>query len=116
MRYGRHLRHRRHSRHERHGTKIREFLNGPLTTEIPLSKTVATGALLEIQSTTEGGEEPYSYVWEKDGAVVAGQTGAKLSIASAAAGNAGSYTVTVTDAIGISVTSDECAVTVTAAP
>lgn len=116
MRYGRHLRHLRYSRHERHGTKAREFLNGPMTTDIPASKSVATGALLEIQSTTEGGTEPYSYVWKKGDAVVAGQTGAKLSIASAAAGDAGSYTVTVTDAIGISVTSDECAVTVTAAP
>ena len=116
MRYGRHLRHRRHSRHERHGTKIREFLNGELTTSVPASLTVAEAALLEIRADVEGGVAPYTYVWKKGGSVVAGQTGSKLSIKSAATGDAGSYTVTVTDDGGTSVTSNACVVAVTATP
>lgn len=113
MRYGRHLRHRRHSRHERWGTKLRENAAGPLTVSIPATLSVATGAALNIAGTVTGGLQPLTYAWKKGSTAVGGNT-PTYNVPAAAAGNAGSYTLTVTDAAGKSVTSNACAVTVTA--
>lgn len=112
MRYGRHLRHRRHSRHERHGTKIREFMAGPIVVSIPATATAAVGATLTINATVTGGLAPLTYQWKKDGANVSGATSKNFTKATATAGDSGSYTLTVTDAAGKSVTSSACAATV----
>ena len=47
------------------------------------------------------GAEPLSYVWSKGGTVVAGQTAANLSVASAALLDAGVYAVEVRNAVGV---------------
>lgn len=112
MRYGRHLRHRRHSRHERHGTKIREFMAGPIVVSIPATATAAAGATLTINATVSGGLTPLTYQWKKDGVNISGATSKNFTKATAAAGDSGSYTLTVTDAAGKSVTSSACAATV----
>lgn len=112
MRYGRHLRHRRHSRHERHGTKIREFMAGPIVVSIPATATAAVGATLTINATVAGGLAPLTYQWKKGGVNVSGATSKNFTKATAAAGDSGSYTLTVTDAAGKSVTSNACAATV----
>lgn len=112
MRYGRHLRHRRHSRHERHGTKIREFMAGPIVVSIPATATAAVGATLTINATVAGGLTPLTYQWKKDGANVSGAISKDFTKATAAAGDSGSYTLTVTDAAGKSVTSNACTATV----
>lgn len=113
MRYGRHLRHRRHSRHERWGFKLRENAAGPLTVSIPATLSVATGAAINIAGTITGGVKPLTHVWKKGSTVVGGNS-PNYNVPTAAAGNAGSYTLTVTDAAGKSVTSNACTVTVTA--
>lgn len=111
MRYGRHLRHLRHSRYERYGTGKREKMAGPLTVSIPASLSVAVGAAININGTISGGVAPLSYAWKKGSTSVGGNS-PSYNVPTAAAGNAGSYTLTVTDATGKSVTSNPCAVTV----
>jgi pectin methylesterase-like acyl-CoA thioesterase len=61
------------------------------------------------------GTPPLAYQWKKDGANVAGGTGATLAFPSAAAADAGSYTVTIANTYG-NVTSSAAALTVTTAP
>lgn len=112
MRYGRHLRHLRHLRHERHDTKGREFMAGPIKATIPATATAAVGATLSIAGTVTGGLAPLTYQWKKGGTNVSGQTAKNFSKATAAAGDSGSYTLTVTDAAGKSVTSNACTATV----
>ena len=115
MRYGRHLRHRRHSRHERWGFKLRENAAGPLTVSLPATLTVTVGDAINIAGTITGGVAPLSYAWKKGSTAVGGNS-PTYNVPTAAAGNAGSYTLTVTDATGKFVTSNACAVTVNAAP
>lgn len=97
-------------------TVIVENLDAQLsfTTDLPPTKTVATGSALSMNVVVEGGTAPYSYVWKKDGTTVSGQTTATFNKASAASGDAGSYTCVVTDSATTpaSVTSSSCAVTV----
>ena len=112
MRYGRHLRHRRHSRHEHYGTKIREFMVGPIVVSIPATATAAVGATLTINATVSGGLAPLTYQWKKGGTNVSSATSKNFTKATAAAGDSGSYTLTVTDAAGKSVTSNACTATV----
>jgi subtilisin-like proprotein convertase family protein len=47
-------------------------------------------------STTASGSGPFTYVWKKDGVVIAGQTGSSITIQKLAGTNAGVYTVEVT--------------------
>ncbi|EEY5789818.1 hypothetical protein ERU29_15240 [Escherichia coli] len=84
------------------------------TTNLPSTKTVATGAALTMSVAVTGGTTPYTYAWKKDGSVVSGQTTATFNKASAASGDAGSYTCEVTDSAGtpVKITSNACAVTV----
>ncbi|MHA3773686.1 hypothetical protein ACXR0O_19295 [Verrucomicrobiota bacterium sgz303538] len=46
------------------------------------------------------GAGPFTYVWRKDGAVIAGASGPQLLIGSVTAAEAGTYTVTATNAMG----------------
>lgn len=85
------------------------------TTNLATTKSVATGASLDLAVAVEGGETPYAYVWKKGGVVIAGKTTASVVInATAASGDAGTYTCEVTDAAGTKITSASCVVTVTA--
>ena len=62
-----------------------------------------------------GGTAPYAYQWLKDGQPIEGATAAFYSLAAATAGNAGSYSVRVTNAAG-SVTSAAATLSVVDSP
>ncbi len=88
-----------------------------LTTDLPSTQSVATGATLTLGPVVAaGGTAPYTYVWKKGSTVISGATTATYTKATAAAGDAGTYTVTVTDSstVADTVVSTPCVVTVTA--
>ncbi len=70
----------------------------------PQSQTVPTGSSA-LFSVTATGHPALTYQWYFNGAAISGATASSYSLASAQSGNAGSYTVTVTNAVG-SVTSN----------
>lgn len=92
---------------------IREgVLEGPPTITVqPLSQSVAAGGAIEFSVTVTAAPEP-TYQWYRDGTAIDGATSETLSLESVNSGNAGSYTVTVTNDLG-SVTSDAATLSVT---
>ena len=76
----------------------------------PASGDVPLGGSLTL-TVTASGTDPLSYQWSKDGSAIPGATGASHTISGAASGDAGDYTVTVTNAGG-SVTSAAATVVV----
>ncbi|WP_164472877.1 InlB B-repeat-containing protein [Cohnella candidum] len=70
----------------------------------PADQTVTQGQSASF-SVTAGGDEPLSYQWKKDGTNINGANAATFTIASAQSGDAGVYTVEVTNGGG-SVTSN----------
>ena len=87
-----------------------------LTTNLPATKTFATNVSLTLGPVVpSGGVAPYTYVWKKGSTVISGATTATYTKATAASGDAGTYTVTVTDSATVpdSVVSTPCVVTVT---
>lgn len=89
-------------------------LAAPALTTAPVGLAVEIGqpALLAVGASGSG---PLTYRWQRNGVDVAGATAPVLRIASAQAGDAGDYTVTVSNGVG-SVTSDAAALVVTPAP
>lgn len=89
-----------------------------LTTDLPATQSVATGATLTLGPVVAvGGVAPYTYVWKKGSTVISSATTATYTKATpAGAGDAGTYTVTVTDSATVpdSIVSTPCVVTVTA--
>jgi len=85
-----------------------------LPTDLPSTKSVASGSALTLNVVASGGTTPYSYKWLKGGSVVSGQTAATFSKSSAAAGDAGSYTCEVSDSAtpANTVISSACNVTI----
>ena len=83
-----------------------------LSKDLGATLTVEEGAALTLSVTATGGTGPYTYAWTKDGAPLPGATGATYTKATAAAEDAGSYKVTVTDSKQASKASTACAVTV----
>ncbi len=83
----------------------------PTITTQPASLTVATGASATF-TVVAGGTAPLAYQWSKAGAPISGATNASYTIASTAAADAGTFTVTVTNAAG-SATSAAATLTVT---
>ncbi len=88
--------------------------SAPIFTTQPTGQTAAPGAAVTFTAAASGSPTP-TFQWRKDGADIAGATGASYSIASVAAGNAGSYTVVAANSAG-SVTSSAAVLTVSAAP
>lgn len=82
----------------------------PAITTQPVSQTVAAGSGVTF-SVVATGTAPLSYQWAKDGTAIANATSSSYAIASAAAGDAGSYTVTVSNPAG-SVASNAATLTV----
>ena len=86
------------------------------TTNLATTKTVATGAALDLAVVATGGVGTLSYVWKKNGTAIAGKTTASISvIATAAAGDAGTYTCEVSDSAtptAAKITSAACVVTI----
>ncbi|MCC6234770.1 MAG: hypothetical protein IT580_19160 [Verrucomicrobiales bacterium] len=66
----------------------------PSTFELALGRPQGFGAI------ASGGQEPYSYTWEKNGVVIPGATGSSLNFPDPAADDAGTYRCTVTDGFG----------------
>lgn len=83
-------------------------------TDLPATKSVVTGKELTLTVAVTGGKTPYTYVWKRGSTVVSGDS-ATLTISAAASGDAGSYTVEVTDSLGNRKTSSACVVSVTPA-
>lgn len=76
---------------------------------------MATGAAFTAKATATGGDGTYTYQWKLGTANVAAGKGGNtdtLNIASAAAGDAGSYTVVITDGTGATKTSAAITLTV----
>ena len=82
----------------------------PAITQQPLSQTVTAGNGATF-SVLVSGTIPFSYQWRKNGNNISGAAASSYSIASAQAGDAGSYTVVVTNSAG-AVTSNPATLTV----
>lgn len=80
----------------------------------PVSITVVAGAQAQFTVTAEG-SSPLSFQWRKDGVAIPGATNATYTVASVSANDAGSYTVSVTNAAG-GATSDPATLTVITTP
>lgn len=74
--------------------------------------TVEDGGSIRF-AVTAAGTQPFTYAWRKSGAVVPGQSGSSYTISPVRMGDAGTYTVTVSNAAGAT-TSEEVVVTVKA--
>jgi len=68
----------------------------PVITQHPADKAVCRGLPLVLSVTATGTPAP-TYQWRRDGTAISGATAASLNIASAAAGDAGTYDVIVTN-------------------
>jgi parvulin-like peptidyl-prolyl isomerase len=90
-------------------------LNAPaVITAQPQAQTVCVGRPATF-TVTATGAAPLGYQWRKDGADIAGATAATYTISAVASGDAGTYTVTVTNICG-TVTSAAAALTVATGP
>lgn len=83
------------------------------TKNLEKTLTVDTGAAINLSVTVNGGTAPYTYAWTKNGSPLVGASGANFTKAKAAAEDAGTYKVVVTDSKQASITSIECVATVT---
>jgi hypothetical protein len=86
----------------------------PSITTQPVSQTVTAGANVTFMVVASG-TTPMSYQWQKNGANIAGATGASLVLTAVTSANAGSYTVIVSNSAG-SATSSAATLTVNPAP
>mgnify|MGYP005836594819 CR=1 FL=1 len=71
----------------------------PLITTYPQSETVTVGASVTLTGAAQG-TGPLSYQWRFNGADLAGATTPSLMLSNVQAANAGTYTLTVTNAAG----------------
>jgi hypothetical protein len=83
----------------------------PTITTQPLSQSVSAGSSVMF-SVVASGSATLSYQWNLGGSPISGATSSAYTIASAQSSNAGSYSCTVTNAVG-SVTSSAATLTVT---
>ncbi len=77
----------------------------PVITSQPQSVSATSGDPATF-SVTATGTTPFTYQWKKDGGNIANATTSSFSIASAQAGDAGSYSVGVTNSIGGTISSN----------
>jgi hypothetical protein len=82
----------------------------PVITTQPVSQVVTVGGTASFTAAATGNPTP-TYQWKKNGAAIAGATGATYTIASAQLTDAASYTVTVTNSAN-AVTSNAAVLTV----
>lgn len=85
----------------------------PAITSPPQAATVAFGGSTSL-TVSVSGTAPFTYQWSKDGSPIDGATDSTLVLSNVVGSSAGSYTVTVTNAVD-SVTSAAAVVTVTPA-
>ena len=80
--------------------RIAQFVIVPLHIDVhPLSQVVNVGEGVAL-SVAVSGSEPLAYQWQRNGVPVLGATNSTLMLANLTAGQAGSYTVTVTNPAG----------------
>jgi alpha-tubulin suppressor-like RCC1 family protein len=85
----------------------------PVITAQPASQTAAAGSSVTFTVAASGLPAP-TFQWRRGTTAIAGATGATLTLNNVSAGDAGSYTVVVTNSVG-SVTSNAAVLTVQAA-
>ena len=85
-------------------------VTAPIITTPPASQYVTPGSNVTF-SVVASGTPPLTYQWKLNGTAIAGATGATYTIVSAQLGDAGSYTVTVTNSAN-AVTSNAAVLTV----
>ncbi|MDB6071274.1 MAG: hypothetical protein JWL81_2445 [Verrucomicrobiales bacterium] len=78
-------------------------LTQPIFTVQPVPQTFYSGYPATFSSTATGGE--LSYTWKKDNVLLPGETASTLSLATITTADAGSYTVTASNAVGSTSTS-----------
>jgi len=71
----------------------------PVITSGPVSQTVTQGSSVSF-SVVASGTAPLVYQWRKGGVAIGGATGSRYNLSNVQAGDAGSYTVGVTNAAG----------------
>jgi glucose/arabinose dehydrogenase len=86
--------------------------SAPTISSQPASRTVAAGATVTF-SVGASGAAPLRYQWQRDGAAIAGATGASYTLTAVAGDNGARFRVVVTNDLG-SVTSSEAVLTVSA--
>ena len=86
-----------------------------ITTNLPATKAFTDAQTFELTIAGSGGVAPYSVEWYKDGAKIANANSTTLNLGTATTAMAGKYTAVYKDAMGTTVTSVECTVTVTKA-
>lgn len=89
-------------------------VTAPVITGQPQSQTVAIGGTATFTVTATGSPAP-TYQWRKNGTNISGATSATYSKSNVVAGDAGTYSVVVTNSAG-SVTSNNATLTVTQVP
>ena len=93
--------------------KLTVNLKAPTISTQPKSQTIAEGKSVTFSVTATGSE--LKYQWKKGGTAISGATSSSYTISSVKPGDAGSYTVTVSNSAG-NVTSSAAVLTVTAKP
>jgi hypothetical protein len=88
--------------------------SAPVVTIPPSGVVVAQGANA-VFAVTASGTAPLSYQWRKDGVPISGATSATLTVTNAQTSNAGSYSVSISNAFG-SVVSGTATLTVASPP
>ena len=88
---------------------VESVIAAPAVSVVPASQTAGTGAAVSFSVVVLGGSPPLSYRWRKDGADIGGATNSSYAIAAMQGGDAGSYSVVVSNAYG-SITSSPPAV------
>lgn len=96
-----------------HTIRVAYFPAPPAITAQPQSQTVSAGTNVQFSVTTSGKPVP-TYQWFFNGTAISGATSSSLSLPDVQAGNAGNYTVAVTNDSG-SATSNAATLTVNAA-
>lgn len=72
----------------------------PPKVSLPATFELVLGAAQGFGVIVTGGQEPYTYAWEKDGVSLPAETGFSLTFPAVTAANAGTYRCTVTDGFG----------------
>jgi len=88
--------------------------SAPTISRQPAAQTVTVGSTLTLSVTYTGTPAP-TFQWLKNGVAVVGATGPTLTLNNTTAADAGNYTVTITNLLGV-VTSTAALITVNAAP
>lgn len=87
----------------------------PAITTQPVNVTVTAGQQAAFSVTATGSPTP-TYQWRKNSVNISGATSSTYTIVSTVSGDAGTYTVFVSNGVGSGVTSDNATLTVNAAP